>query len=242
MKIFLPFLLLIVSLSAFGQFSSSLDCVGALNVGYRYINPNKSDVPSGFIDIRNNEKADLRADVGINYNIKIGSNLYFRTGLRFANKGYNSRKFDNDHKWGIQSQNGVFNPNIPSGEKEKPNSQFKYHYFFIEIPLVARYEFLHKNKLSFYAEAGGAASYYMKSVTVQKLGSDRKLIKINDEAINNIQISTIFSVGANYQLNYKTQLFLQPTFNYNLTDLVSAPVNEHLYSAGLEFGCRHRIK
>ena len=94
MKIFLPFLLLIVSLSAFGQFSSSLDCVGAMNIGYRYINPHKSDVPSGFVDIRNKEQVGLRADFGLNFNKKFGSKLYFKTGLRMANKGYNSYKLN----------------------------------------------------------------------------------------------------------------------------------------------------
>lgn len=91
-------------------------------------------------------------------------------------------------------------------------------------------------------EAGSAVSYYLQSVTVHNYGTDRKVFKENEQSINDFQISAILGVGLNYQLNNKTQLFLQPTFNYQLTDLVSAPVNEHLYSAGLEIGCRHRIK
>ncbi|MBK8601905.1 MAG: outer membrane beta-barrel protein [Saprospiraceae bacterium] len=241
MKIFLPFLLLIVSLSAFGQFSSSLDCVGAMNIGYRYINPHKSDVPSGFVDIRNKEQVGLRADFGLNFNKKFGSKLYFKTGLRMANKGYNSYKL-NTLKWGLDGKDGVYHPDFPTGGTEDKSSQFKYHYFFLEMPVMIRYEFIQKSKISIYMEAGSAVSYYLQSVTVHNYGTDRKVFKENEQSINDFQISAILGVGLNYQLNNKTQLFLQPTFNYQLTDLVSAPVNEHLYSAGLELGCRHRIK
>ena len=135
MKIFLPFLLLIVSLSAFGQFSSSLDCVGAMNIGYRYINPHKSDVPSGFVDIRNKEQVGLRADFGLNFNKKFGSKLYFKTGLRMANKGYNSYKL-NTLKWGLDGKDGVYHPDFPTGGTEDKSSQFKYHYFFLEMPVM----------------------------------------------------------------------------------------------------------
>ena len=59
-------------------------------------------------------------------------------------------------------------------------------------------------------EAGSAVSYYLQSVTVHNYGTDRKVFKENEQSINDFQISAILGVGLNYQLNNKTQLFLQP--------------------------------
>ena len=240
MKVLLSFIFLLPYISVFGQLGSSIDCVTGLNVGYRYLNPNKTDVFPGYVDIRNAERIGIRADFGVNYNLKVGSKLYLKTGVRFADKGYNSRKID-DLKWGLEGHNGVYDPNAVQNNSELKSIVFKYHFFFVEVPIALRYEFYKKGKFSLYGEAGGSAAYYIQSVTVQKTNLDKKKINKKEDPINDFHLAAIIGAGVNYQVNGKTQLFLQPNFNYQLTDLVNAPDNVHLYTAGLEIGCRHGL-
>ena len=240
MKVLLSFLFVFVYISVFGQFGSSIDCVTGLNVGYRYLNPNKTDVFPGYVDIRNKERVGIRAEFGANYNLKVGSKLYLKTGVRLADKGYNSKKLD-ILKWGLEEPNGVYDPNAVQSNSDLKSIVFKYHFFFVEVPVALRYEFYQKGKFSIYAEAGGSAAYYLQSVTVQKTNLGRKKFNKKEDAINDFHFSAIIGAGVNYQVNGKTQLFLQPNFNYQLTDLVNTPVNEHLYTAGLEIGCRHGL-
>ncbi len=215
---------------------TSIDCMGSLDIGYRDIHEKRSNVSEGFLKLKKKEQIGFRNRFGFNYNIQISQRFHFKTGLRFVNKGYNSYKYK-DSDWGLTAPEGTFVGNEPS--ESGGSLQYKYNMFFIEVPVILRYKLAQRKKFEFYCEAGVAPSYLIDAITVQRFNSDRKQFKDTNSNYNNWQVAAVMGVGANYQIKEKTQLYAQPTYSYDITKIVNAPLNVHLYSIGLELGCRH---
>ena len=120
--------------------------------------------------------------------------------------------------------------------------QLSRDYWFIEIPVAARFEFSNK-KFSPFIELGVSPSVYLttRTKTVTDIGTDVTYQKGGTADYNNMHLVGFTSFGVNYSLNDKFQLFGQGIYRYHFTKLVDAPISEHLYNYGLEVGVRRRL-
>lgn len=229
---------------AFGQFKSSVDLVGGVEFAYRTLNSEPTDgVPTGLIEsTRERETAKVGFRFGFNYNQRVSKKIFLKSGLRIVNIGYSSGKITG-LRWGseINFTDGVFmiepDPNLPH------EVEFFYEYWFLEIPIVGRYEFNEKRFAPF-IEVGISPHIYLDSRTKQKtdLGdSSYQNTQVGDN-FNKIQLVGSVSFGFNYAATESLQLFGQPIFRYHLTKTVDSPIKEHLYNVGIEVGLRKRLK
>lgn len=233
---FLPLLI-------YSQINTSLDFVGGIDFSYRNINntSNDTDVDNVVIPFRNNdESGKLNVRFGFNFNKRVSEKIFFKTGLRFASFGYKGNGKTN-LRWGNQQTGGVFNPTLPGEFSD--TLQFIDNFLFLEVPLIARFEFSQK-KFTPFVEFGLAPSLYLKSRNKLVINSETIIVEGDEDLYdyNKIHFVGVLSFGGNYNLTEGLQLFAQPTFRYHLTRLVKdVPIKENLWTVGLELGLRKQI-
>ncbi|WP_238749361.1 outer membrane beta-barrel protein [Neolewinella maritima] len=234
-------LLFLLPQLSIGQASSSVDLV--LGLDYTYRSLRVGDVPDilkDFTVVRNREEApQLQWRAGVNYNRRLGSRFHLRTGIRLANVGYRGQKFT-DLRWGSEfSGNGQYVPD-PSLPHESRSS---YSYWFIEVPLVGRYAFSGR-RFSPFVELGLAPSVYLttRTRTVTDLDKFTEYQRDPSSEFNKVHIVGLITFGTNYTLTDRLQLYAQPTARYHLTSLYDAPIQEQLFSVGLELGVRRLFR
>jgi len=232
MKSSIIILLLSLPLLTFSQQSSSIDFIGGIDYTYRVLK-----VDDLFTNVRSGDMWKANWRIGFNYNKRVSQHLFLKGGIRFASVGYHGKK-ETGLRYGSEHDGmGGWTPD-PTLVHER---QFTYDYWFIELPVVGRYEFNAK-KISPFVELGFAPTYYLTTrIHEQTDLGDEKYFWDGDVTanFNKLHIVGIFSIGFNYTASEKIQLFAQPTFRYHLTKLVSdAQFSEYLISAGIELGAR----
>lgn len=239
MKIFILSVLIILPFISGAQSKTSFEITGSIAYSFRDINENKTvERFKTYISRKNTEKAAVRGLLGINISQRIANNFYIRSGLRLVDAGY---IFPDDIrlKWGTQGVDGQFIANIPSGEEGYSTSL---NHLFLEVPLLFRYHMLTgKGKFQPFVEAGISGMYYLTSFNFIENKGESDFLRERNKDINEFQMVGILSVGLNYDLSERKQLFFQPTFRYHLNPFYDLPIREHLFSAGLEIGCRWSI-
>lgn len=221
------------------QFNSSLDFVAGLDYSFRTLSAEASDSTlQSIIDSRNDrETAKLNWRTGFNYNKRLTGNIYLKTGVRLSNLGYKS-EYTVAGIWpGEHDGNGQGNPIVTTDE-----FKFVYDYWFLELPIAARYE-LNNKKWSPFIEIGFAPSIFLTGRT-EKTQNGETSISYGDPintGTNTLHLSGFLSVGVNYTVNNNIQLFGQTSFRYHLTPLADTSITGNLYNYGIEFGARKRI-
>lgn len=231
-------LILLVPVAGFTQMNSSWDIIAGLDYSHSFLFANKSSGLRRNIKVLNDvRQGKINWRLGGNYNMRIGSNAFFKTGLRFASVGY---VYANDNlTWGSE-HNGMGghtpDPNLPH------SARFSYDYWFIEIPVAFRFERAN-NKFSTFIEIGLSPSAYLITKVSTKLDNEEKIEYRHGEQfhqINLIHLVSTFAFGANYNYSEKVQLFAQPTLRFHLTPIIDSPIKAFLYNTGLEMGVRFK--
>lgn len=230
MKLKTILFLLSLPILAFSQRNTSIDFITGIDYSYRSLSGN-----SIIEEIRSGETGKMNWRVGFNYNKRISEHLYIKAGLRFASVGYHGEnrnlRFGNE-----QDGTGTWIPD-PSLATEL---QVTYDYWFIEIPVVGRYEF-NNRKISPFVEFGIAPSYYLTTRIHQVTNLEQETNfqrGFGNSDYNKIHVVGVLAIGLNYTPNENFQFFAQPTFRYHFSTLVNTPLKEHLYNIGLELGAR----
>lgn len=223
--------------STIAQSKATLDLIAGIDYSYRLLD-DKNTVPKfGYtfrmLNTRNTsihaasvkyrdsiEVADIGFRGGVNINLRLGRKLFFKSGIRYISNGYKSIK--------------VKDPGLPYDPQYKANIRF------IEIPTGFRYIFYCK-KISCFAECGFATTYVLNYKLKSISDVDTKSEVIRDADMLDLHFNGIISIGLQTELNDEMLLFIQPIFRYELSTLSNAPVREHLYSAGAEFGLRYYL-
>jgi hypothetical protein len=247
MKSIITLLLISSSFLLSAQSNSSVGFIGGIDYTYRHIGGADSQ-SAIFKEVRNSEKGNINWRFGVELNEIIKSTLVLKTGARLMSLGYHKDINVNfgDLRWGLQHDgNGGYYGLSSGGDLSSGENSYDFtvsnNYWFIELPLVVRYEFSDK-KFTPYAEAGVAPAYYLLDRNIVTSDGEREVTtttpRESNSPVQRIQLEGILAFGFNYNIKESIQLFGQPTFRYHLTKMWDTDLKEHLWSAGLEIGVR----
>jgi len=230
MKLIFTTLFFCFSLSfGFGQKISSVGPVIGVGSSYRTISI-EENVPAGFFRMHTEERnadetAGLNLRLGANINYKLLHNLFFKTGIAISRFRY-------------QGEATTINRPAPF-EDETLTWQFVYSHYFLEMPLVLRYE-MGSNKFTPYLEAGMVPSIYTISSSFRNTEflSLLELVAGGNGVTNYVHLFSVASIGVNYKQSEKLQFFAQSSFSYDHVSLEDFFMREHVYAGSLECGVR----
>jgi hypothetical protein len=232
-------ILILIPTIASSQINSSVDFIFGIESSYRTLKTSSDEaiVHTILQGRESRELSKLNWRLGFNYNKRLSSKFVLKSGLRLASVGYKDAK-QIDLRWPSEiSPNGYMkDPSLPH------ELQLVSDYLFVEIPLAARFEFNNK-KVSPFLEMGVAPSIYITTKIKQITDLDTKSTyqRGGTSDYNNMHLVGFTAFGVNYLLNEKFQLFGQGIVRYHFTKLYNAPIEEHLYSYGIEMGVRRRL-
>lgn len=237
---FIQLLFVILPVSVFSQMNSSIDFVFGLEESYRSLSTTSEDpIVTGILNQRNGKeirKQNWR--LGFNYNKRLTKSLFLKSGIRLASVGYYDEKLS-DLRW--PSEIG------PNGFELDPSLPHKIHnstnYWFLEIPLAARYEISHA-RFSPFIELALSPSVYLTTRIKKEtdINTEVTFKRSSNSDFSTVHLVGSASFGSNYTINNKFQLFGQVAYRKHFTKLVDAPIIEKLYNYGLEFGIRRKLE
>jgi len=210
--------------------------MGGVEYGFRDVGILIPGFPSLNMKTRNERERGLfHIRYGINYNKQLTPQFYLKSGLRVGTAGY-KYVMSEDLRW----PSGISNPGSSPGIDIK-KLEIYYKFRFIELPMMARYEWNQKKWIPF-IEFGIAPTIYLDQVLVKnhEPSSDERKYDGYLGEINTLHFTGIISVGMQYKLSDSYQIFGQPTYRYHFTKLTDTRTSDFLYNAGLEFGIRQK--
>lgn len=224
----------------FSQSVSSIDLAGGIEYGYRNLQTNSTeDIHKQIYENREErEIGNINWHLGANYNIVLVDQHLLRAGIQFSSLGYKTKELD--LLWPSQHDgNGgvIIDPDLTE------TAHFNYNYLFFEVPIAYRYEFKNKNKLSPFIELGIIPSLYISTKTKLVTESTTEIEYSDNTNINfnRLHLAGRASLGFNYDISEKLQLFSQLLMRYHLSPIGDAIINEYLYNMGLGIGIRRKI-
>jgi len=234
MKILFSILCITLSYTSFSQESHSVNTsrfrIGIIaqpNIAYRRLLKIEND---DFLDLiitdRNKrEIPKLGYNFGLNTEFKIANHFKLETGVNYSNKGYRTKKIV-----AFTSEPGL------------SHFQIGYVHHYIEVPLVLNY-IVGKNKLKLISSFGVSmnvlVSSKIKSILYYENSSNKTTYSNMEnefETYKKFNLTPSVSIGVEYQINAKTSIKVQPTFNYSILNIIDAPISAHLWSTGIQFG------
>lgn len=237
LKIF-PLLICLLPTISFAQFQSSIDFIGS--VAYSYRNLTTTSTTPIVVEIlkkrEDTEVGKLNWRVGFNYNQQLFKRIHLKSGIRLASVGFKGEN-RTGLMWASEHDGmGGFipNPNLIHEMQHIPD------FWFLELPIVGRFEFTDK-QLTPFVELGISPTIYLttRNQFITDINETINFQRAND--FNQLQLVGSASFGLNYTLNEQLQLFGQPIFRYHLTKSRDRPIEERLFSYGLEMGIRKKI-
>lgn len=233
-------LLMSIPFVGLAQMKHSVDLIGGVDYSYRHLSTSSEDATViGIFDNRNNkESGKSNWRIGANYNLGLTEKIFLRTGLRLSSVGYKGEK-RTDLRW--PDETNVFGEWVPDPNLPR-EVQIIYDYWFIDIPIVGRFE-ISEQSLSPFVELGMSPSIYVtrRTQSITDLGTDTNFQKGNVHNFNRLHLVGFASAGLNYSITDTYQLFGQAAFRYHLTKMVDAPISEYLFNYGIEFGIRRQL-
>jgi hypothetical protein len=237
MKTRLTLLVLAVPFLAFCQ-SSSVDISFSpviSDVTLKYGDPEIDEM------LRRSEVPKFNWIGAINYNKPLSQSLHLRLGIQVASMGNKSAKFEHIDLLDKQSNwDGLFHF-YPENPELVNRVQYSYSHRYLGTPVVLRYQF-QARKLQPFVECGLIPSLYINSTWTQITNLDRQSIGRSYVYYSRFQLAGTFSAGLQYSAHPRIHLFIQPTFRYHFTSVECDVIEQHMLSAGVEFGVRKVLK
>jgi|GEM_PF-3531662 len=223
MKKTLLFICTLLPFFAFAQCHSSVSVFGGVDYDYRLI-PNSvfEEGATGML----RETAQVKSRFGVNFHNRVNEKLYFKTGLRVANIGYNQLVREQQYDAGQHR--------IISYTKEIDN-------LYLEVPFMFGLTIGH-DRVSAFVELGVSPHIFLNANHVDS--SDKYWDRLNDQTLdyfNFLTLSGNMSVGLDFLVTDNVSTFIAPTARYHFTSSSLEIEGEQLLSFGVEFGVRKRI-
>ena len=243
MKKFTTFIIIVLTpLVLFSQNNSSIDLI----IGGDYSNHLRWQKDHEILhtfpleDLNEEKKGKSNFRAGINYNFPISKKIFLKTGFRIISVGYSTNLNYNDGGQIIVTPTSIENY---INDSYKLKKKYIYDYWFIEIPIVLRYELGDKIFVPF-IEVGISPNLYITTRHQEIKGNENNIEfrRNKSDQFNKVQMVASISAGVNYNYSSKIVIFGQPTFRFHLTDLTKSEYsNEYLYNFGIETGIRFLI-
>ncbi len=155
-------------------------------------------------------------------------------GIQYANKGVRTKFLD------------VHNDQNPSIVQKKA---FVFTSHYIDLPLKINFTWGEK-RLRFCTSAGITPNIWFRETLTTKEKFEngdvkRKTEKYPSDHFRRFNISPTVSAGINYKISDRFLLKMEPTFRYELLDLLDsdrAVVKQYLWSIGLNTSCYFSLK
>ena len=195
---------------------------------YRTLKDNGGDdYTKQVIDSRNSmEIAKLDYTMGLDVSMNITKHFRVETGLHYSDKSYQTKKLDMYYQ---QSPDPV----MPL------TARVIYNYQYVDVPLKLTM-IAGRSRLRFVTGTGVALNFLLnantKSVFEYPNGRTRKEAQSSTFDFKKFNISTLFSVGAEYKVKKNMFVRMEPTVRYGLLKTIDRPVTEYLWNAGLNLG------
>lgn len=113
-----------------------------------------------------------------------------------------------------------------------------YNYYYIDLPVLVKYNYFRKGKISLYAIAGLEANFNFANQRAYRYwtnyGRQRDREKANVPLMHNCTVTS--GIGIDVALNTRTSLSIQPTYRQMLKRMGSGAVKTRLWSVGLAVG------
>ena len=200
---------------------------------YRTLENNDGSSSSDMvIDLRNDiEKSKFGFTTGLNLNIRLSGKTGFQTGLLYSNKGYKIPK--------QATRLPIPQPGQPTHFESKTN------FNYLDIPL--KFDFISgMGKVKFIIGAGVAANILLNNSEIVTAfyadGRESEFDQSDGFDYNKFTISSLASVGLEYQLKENIFLRMEPTFRYELLNINDYPVTARLWNLGLNVGVYCNLK
>lgn len=227
--IFVPTLL-----SAQGKVS--IDVLGSFEVSNRNLSNSSEDefVIDIFEKRQREESSKPNYRTGLNVNVQLNKKLWIKSGFRFASVGYKSKtQYDLVYPDEYDPVTGepIFQPSLPR------EVRYTYNYWFLELPVMARYIFSPK-KFVPYAELGFSGIYYLTTRTRYTTETEDLVYRLESPVNSVYMVTANLGIGINVYVGPRSQMFIQPNFRYHLSSTAQAPLKEHLFNVGTEVGYR----
>jgi len=200
---------------------------------YRTLKNNDGSSSSDMIiDFRNNiEESRFSFTTGLNLNIKLSVKVELQTGLLYSNKGYKIPK------------QATFFPVPQPGQATHFETKASFNY--LDIPVKLNF-ISGTGKIRFIAGAGFAANILLNNSEIVTLfyadGSEKEFDQSDGVDYNKFNISSLASVGLQYQMKENIFLRMEPTLRYELLNIIDQPVTAHLWNLGLNVGVYYNLK
>jgi hypothetical protein len=203
---------------------------GSLDYSYRTLK-SSSDV-AWIVDGRNDlEIPKLGYTVGASLSRQISDKFRLNVGLNYANHGYRQKE-----------RQMMFEEN---GTLETAKGYLSYQYNYLELPISIGYRIVRKGAFSLHASAGIMPGYLLAVVNKSSITYNNGAVKSfrgeGTDGYSRFAFAAIAGIGVEYGLSARAILSATPTFRYSLTKSVDAPIEEHLWSAGLSVGYARRF-
>ncbi|NPD44565.1 porin family protein [Lentimicrobium sp. S6] len=146
-----------------------------------------------------NDKSLNSFSTGLTYDFKLKNNILLGSGLIYERRGSE------------ENRASLWNP-----------SDSKMRFDYLMIPVKAGYQI--GNKWSGYAYLGLVPAYLLKAdkkspERTYPHGSDDPIISNVTESMNRFNLSVMFELGCNYQLNNKLSLFVSGSYLREITEV-----------------------
>lgn len=203
--------------------------VGAVlsnNIGYRFLKHNDSDPANDFVLEQRNEMEVPKHcySAGITVSYKLNADARISSGIRYSNKGYQTKK--------IPVQSVFPDPSAPQKAK------LRYNINYIDVPLLFSYHF-GKGKWRFLAGGGVTTNVFLNERQQIIKYFDNKVEKTSEETeynYNRFNFSPEIDLEVVFDAHERFYLYAGPTFTYGVLKIIDTPVTAYLFTGGINFG------
>jgi len=171
--------------------------------------------------------------IGVNYRYMGKSAIGFKTGLRLLVSGfrtYDLISLESDERKELK---------MSTVNNNEPNVKYDYDYFFLELPMMARWIYS-VHGCDAFLEAGASLNSYLgtRVRTTDRDPNDIKESKIFSENVNPLHVKLLFSTGVSTELAESLPVFIQLVGNYQLNPIKNGDWEEKSFGFGVETGVR----
>jgi len=234
-------LLIILAIIPFFGFSQGKDstCTGKFSIGlafspdycYRTL---QSDASSQWIaDGRNAmEVPKFGFTTGISGLYKLSKKVNIEAGLQYSDKGEKTKQYTPD-------TTQPSDPAIPN------HVSYNYSYTYLDIPLKVSYSIL-THRFGLFVSAGISTNIFLlQQTTATQEFADGTTKKVSSTNIvtkfSAVNFAILAGFGVDYNVNKSAQIRVEPIYRRSLNSIISAPIKEYLYSAGLNIEFYYKL-